>query len=194
MSRLWDRRKIKQLILALLTLVALALAAIKPEWFDSGSQIARQNQPGFYSVIRFDDGDTIAVDMNGQNETVRFIGVDTPETHDPRKAVQCFGYAATVYTKNLVGKSRVRLEADSLNTNRDRYGRLLRYIYLPDGTLVNAKIIQDGYGFAYTLFPFEKADEFRSYERQAREASQGLWSACEITDNGAAKQTNPITD
>ena len=190
MSRLWGRRKTKQLILALLTLVALALAVIKPEWFDSGSQIARQNQPGFYSVIRFDDGDTIAVDMNGQNETVRFIGVDTPETHDPRKAVQCFGYAATVYTKNLVGKSRVRLEADSLNTNRDRYGRLLRYIYLPDGTLVNAKIIQDGYGFAYTLFPFEKADEFRSYERQAREASRGLWSACKITDNGAAKQTN----
>lgn len=142
------------------------------------SQAVETNQPGLYKVVKFDDGDTIAVDMQGTIETLRFIGVDTPETHDPRKAVQCFGYAASDFTKNLIGNNPVRLEADPLNTNRDRYNRLLRYIYLPDGTLVNAEIIKQGYGFAYLGFPFTKADEFRQYQQEAREQNRGLWKEC----------------
>ena len=137
-------------------------------------KVAEQNQPGLFKVTEFVDGDTIAVDMNGTKEKVRFIGVDTPETHDPRKAVQCFGQAAADFTKKTIGSNRVRLEADPQNTNRDRYNRLLRYVYLPDGTLVNAEIIKQGYGFAYTFFPFSKLDEFRSYEKTARENNKGL--------------------
>jgi len=152
-------------------------------WFDSAKQTAQTSQPGLYKVAKFDDGDTIVVDMNGTDETVRFIGVDTPETHDPRKVVQCFGQAAAAFTKQLIGNSLIRLEADPLNTNRDRYGRLLRYIYLPDGTLVNAEIIKQGYGFAYLSFPVTKADEFRAYEKKAREANRGLWSSCQPTKN-----------
>lgn len=140
-------------------------------------------QPGFYKVTKFDDGDTIAVDMDGQNETVRFIGVDTPETHDPRKAVQCYGAAAAAFTKNLIGNNPVRLEADALNTNRDRYNRLLRYIYLPDGRLVNAEIIKQGYGFAYLGFPFTKSDEFKNYQTNAMQQKLGLWSQCSPTIN-----------
>jgi len=151
--------------------------------FDAAKQTAKTSQPGFYRVAKFDDGDTIVVDMNGTNETVRFIGVDTPETHDPRKAVQCFGQAASNFTKQLIGNNPVRLEADPLNTNRDRYGRLLRYIYLPDGRLVNAEIIKQGYGFAYLSFPVTKADEFRAYEKEAREAGRGLWNSCQPTQN-----------
>lgn len=152
-------------------------------WFDSLKQTAQITQPGLYRVTRFDDGDTIAVNMNGVNETVRFIGVDTPETHDPRKAVQCFGQAAAAFTKQLIDNNPVRLEADPLNTNRDRYGRLLRYVYLSDGTLINAEIIKQGYGFAYLSFPVTKADEFRTYEKEAREANRGLWSSCQPTKN-----------
>jgi micrococcal nuclease len=152
-------------------------------WFDQAKQVAKTSQPGLYRVVEFVDGDTIAVDMNGKKETLRFIGVDTPETHDPRKAVQCFGVAAAANTKKLIGTSDVRLEADPLNTNRDRYGRLLRYIYLPNGTLVNAEIIKQGYGFAYTGFPFTKTDEFIQYEKEAREANRGLWSSCQPTVN-----------
>lgn len=136
-----------------------------------------------YHVTEFVDGDTIKVDMDGKTETIRMIGMDTPETHDPRKAVQCFGIAAAAYTKQLIGDKPVRLEADPLSTNRDRYNRLLRYVYTYDGKLIEAEDIKNGYAFAYTSFPFTKADEFRAYEKAAREANRGLWSSCKPTQN-----------
>ncbi len=150
----------------------------------------QQNQPGLYSVKSFEDGDTITVNMSGNTERIRMIGVDTPETQDPRVPVQCFGKAASEFTKTLIGNQPVRLEADPTNTNRDRYNRLLRYVYLPDGRLVNAEIIGQGYGFAYVLFPFEKMDEFKNLEKQAREQNLGLWGSCQINQNGNKKTTN----
>ena len=72
---------------------------------------------------------------------------------------------------------RLRLEADPQNANRDKYNRLLRYVYLPDGRLLNAEIIAQGYGFAYTRFPFAKMEDFRKLEREAREAGRGLWKS-----------------
>lgn len=152
-------------------------------WFDNAKKAVVVNQPGLYTVTEFVDGDTIKIDMNGKEETLRFIGVDTPETHDPRKAVQCYGQTAADFTKKLIGNNPVRLEADPLNTNRDRYDRLLRYIYLPDGTLVNAEIIKQGYGFAYLSFPFTKSDEFHSYQLEAMNNNRGLWSSCTPTQN-----------
>lgn len=92
--------------------------------------------------------------------------------------VQCFGQAAAGFTKQLIGNNDVRLEADDQSTNRDRYDRLLRYVYLPDQTLVNAEIIKQGYGFAYTSFPFSKSGEFKSYEDEAKNNNRGLWSSC----------------
>jgi endonuclease YncB( thermonuclease family) len=145
--------------------------------------------PGSYRVTKAVDGDTIDVDMDGKTETVRFIGIDTPETHDPRKPVQCFGEAAAAYTKSHVTGISVRLEADPTNSDRDKYKRLLRYVYLPDGTLLNAKLIHDGYAFAYTIFPFTKLDDFRALERDAREANRGLWAGCDVNDASVIKQT-----
>lgn len=138
---------------------------------------------GYYKVVEFHDGDTISINMDGVTEKIRFIGVDTPETHDPRKPVQCFGQAASQYTKDLIGNNPVRLEADDLSTNRDRYDRLLRYVYIPDGRLVNLEIIKNGYGFAYTSFPFTKSYEFKNAETTARETGLGLWSNCSPTEN-----------
>lgn len=150
-------------------------------------------QPGFYKVAHFDDGDTIVVDMNGVEETVRFIGVDTPETHKPNTPVQCYGPEASVYTKQLIGNQKVRLQADPLNTNRDRYGRLLRYVYLPDGTLVEQKLIEQGYGFAYTYFPLSKSEEFKAYEQTAKKASLGLWATCQVkVSSDGGQQTNSL--
>jgi endonuclease YncB( thermonuclease family) len=147
--------------------------------------------PGLYSVTRFVDGDTIDVDMNGKTETVRFIGVDTPETHKPNAPIQCYGPEAAAYTKQVIGSNKVRLQADSLDTNRDRYGRLLRYVYLPDGTLVEAKTISEGYGFAYLDFPFEKSSEFAGYQQGAKAAGKGLWSACQVkVESNGRQQTN----
>ncbi|MEO8785061.1 MAG: thermonuclease family protein [Candidatus Saccharimonadales bacterium] len=149
----------------------------------SVSRTASQSQPGLYRVSQFIDGDTFAVKMNGATEKIRFIGVDTPETHDPRKAVQCFGKAASNFTQHIIGKQPIRLQADSLNTNRDRYNRLLRYVYLPNGTLLNAELIKQGYGFAYTSFPFSKRVEFRRLQTEAQQSKKGLWSSCQPTKN-----------
>ena len=173
--------------IALVVLIVLLALRV-----DSLRKPAESAQPGLYSVSQFIDGDTIAVDMNGSVETIRMIGVDTPETHNPDTPVQCYGQEATDYTKRLIGLDKVRLQADPLNTNRDRYERLLRYVYLTDGTLLEEKIIENGYGFAYTQFPFLKNVEFKGYEDNAKAANKGLWSACEVTvqPNGL-RQTNP---
>jgi len=101
------------------------------------------------------------------------IGVDTPESVDPRRPVEFFGREASAFTKRMLEGKRVRLEYDWERT--DRYGRTLAYVRLLDGTLVNAEIIRQGYGHAYTRFPFKYLDEFRQYEREAREAHRGLW-------------------
>jgi micrococcal nuclease len=147
---------------------------------------------GTYRVRSVDDGDTIVIDMNGDTETVRFIGVDTPEIKDPRKPVQCFGRLASEFTKNLIGNNHVRLEADPSTSNRDRYNRLLRYVYLPDNRLVNAEIIKAGYGFAYTSFPFTKKQEFKILEEQAHTQNKGLWGNCQTgTDDKGYRTINP---
>lgn len=177
----WNRR----LKRALITTLLLIIGAIGNQagWFDTPKKSLEQNQPGMYQVTRFDDGDTIEVDMNGQKEKIRMIGVDTPETKDPRKNVQCFGKAASEFTKNLIGSSKLRLESDSLSSNRDRYNRLLRYVYLTDGRLVNLELIAQGYGFAYTGFPFTKSDEFVTAQKTARDNNLGLWKECTPTTN-----------
>lgn len=130
--------------------------------------------------------------MNGHTETIRFIGVDTPETHDPRKPVQCYGQQAAAYTQTLIGSKAVRLAADPLDTDRDRYNRLLRYVYLPDGTLVNQAIIEQGYGFYYPYFPFTKKTEFAAAQTKAQSNKDGLWSACQpIANDDGGYTSNP---
>lgn len=179
--------------LVFVLLVAL-VSGSQSGWLDKAPQIAEQNQPGLYEVTKFVDGDTIEVDMSGHSESVRMIGVDTPETHKPNTPVQCYGPEAAAYTRQLIGDRRVRLQADPLDTNRDRYSRLLRYVYLPDGTLVEEQLIKNGYGFAYTLFPFEKKALFSSEQSAAKAAGAGLWKACRVhQESSGAYQTNPAS-
>ena len=123
-----------------------------------------------YKVKRVIDGDTLLL-VNG--ERVRLIGVDTPETKHPQKPVQYFGREAYLFTKQMVDGKEARFEFE--RQKRDRYGRLLAYVYLLDGTFLNAEIIKQGYGFAYTRFPFKYMEEFRRYEREAKENRRGLW-------------------
>jgi micrococcal nuclease len=103
------------------------------------------------------------------------FGVDTPETKHPEKPVEYFGKEAYLFTQRMVEGKEVRLEYDQ--TRRDRYGRILAYVYLLDGTFLNAEIIEQGYGFAYTKYPFKYTEEFRRYEREARENKRGLWKS-----------------
>ncbi len=173
-----------------LVLIALLLtAAQQAGWLNKPGQAAQRDQPGLYSIAHFVDGDTIAVNMNGKVEKVRFVGVDTPETHKPNTPVQCYGPAAAAYTKNTIGTQKVRLVSDSLSTDRDRYDRLLRYVYLPDGTNLNEKLVQEGYGFYYPYFPFSKSQQFAADEQAAIAAHKGLWANCHPTpsDDGGYK-------
>ena len=124
----------------------------------------------YFLVTRAVDGDTIVL---ANKDRVRLIGVDTPELHHPRKPVQYYAEEAYRFTQKIVEGKTVRLEYDW--QRRDRYGRLLAYVYLPDGTFLNAELIRQGYGHAYTKYPFKYLDEFRQLEREARETGTGLW-------------------
>ncbi len=147
-------------------------------------------QPGTYLVSYVDDGDTIRVrDSLGHENTVRLIGVDTPEVKDPRKPVQCFGEEASNFTKRQLSGQRIRLVSDPLSADRDKYSRLLRYVYLGDGTFFNTKLVGDGYAFAYVVFPNSHLSEFVDLERQARDQNKGLWAGCGVNDSSKIKQT-----
>jgi micrococcal nuclease len=130
-------------------------------------------------VIGHVDGDTVRVRISNPPaelkvvETIRLIGVDTPETVDPAEPVGYFGKEASDFTRErLLGKP-VYLAFDW--DLRDRYNRLLAYIYTGDGACFNALLIREGYGFAYTRYPFHFMEEFRSLERYARGEKRGLW-------------------
>ena len=135
-----------------------------------GCSAASQQKVQWRRVVRVVDGDTLLLD---RKERVRLIGVDTPETVDPRRPVERFGKEASAFTKRMAEGEKVRLEYDQ--DRKDRFGRTLAYVYLEDGTFLNAEIVKQGYGHAYTRFPFKYLDEFRDYEREAREAQRGLW-------------------
>lgn len=139
---------------------------------------SQEKIPGFYPVVRTVDGDTIVVAIDGTDEKIRLIGVDTPESVDPRKTVECFGKEASNFTKNLLSGKQVRLEADPTQGDRDKYGRLLRYVFLGDETLVNKLIITEGYGHEYTYrIPYQYQQEFKDAQNKARTEGRGLWAA-----------------
>lgn len=126
-------------------------------------------------VLRVVDGDTIVVDLDGREERVRYIGIDTPETHHPRIGEEPYGKEATEANRSLVRGRTVLLDFGA--ERRDHYGRLLAYVYLPDGTFVNAVLVREGHARILTVPPnVGHADELRDLERQARRDSRGLWA------------------
>lgn len=130
-----------------------------------------------YNVTKVIDGDTINIDLNGVDTTIRLIGIDTPETVDPRKPVQCFGIEASNKAKELLTDKRVRLEKDTTQGDYDKYNRLLVYVYLENGTLVNKELIREGYGREYTYnIPYNYQFEFKEAEDYARTHELGLWA------------------
>lgn len=132
------------------------------------------------TVKRVIDGDTIELSTG---EKVRYIGVDTPELHDPKKPAQCFAQEAMEQNKKLVEGKTVRLEKDVSNV--DRYKRLLRYAYITNpvassgSILINDYLIRQGYGYAATFPPDVKhSQEFILAQTEARLNSRGLWDKC----------------
>lgn len=151
--------------------LSIAQISISPAAFPSLSPILNS-----FLVSRVIDGDTIELE-NG--ERVRYIGIDTPETVDPRKPVQCFGVEASQRNKELVEGKRVWLVKDV--TDRDRYGRLLRYVYLgdpqsPESVFVNLELVKEGFAHSYSYPPdIARQAEFVAAESAARGGQKGLW-------------------
>lgn len=131
-------------------------------------------------VVQVVDGDTIKVLIDGSNatDTIRFLGINTPESVDPRRPVECFGKEASAKLKGLLDGQRVLLVEDVLADNRDKYNRLLRNVFTADGLDVNAYMVREGYAQAYVSFPQDPArkKEIRALEAEAKEAQRGLWN------------------
>ena len=143
-----------------------------------------------YSVVKVVDGDTIDVSINGETKRLRLIGINTPETVDPRTPVECFGKEASDKAKSLLTGKKVSLEADSTQGELDKYSRLLRYVFLEDGTNFNLYMIKEGYAYEYTYntaYKYQK--EFKESQVYAKTNNKGLWSP--TTCNGELKSAEP---
>jgi micrococcal nuclease len=165
---------------AIVGVAVLALAALLG-CGGSGALGSSQDAVEANAVVeRIVDGDTLVVVVDGVEERVRLIGMNTPESVDQRRPVMCFGKEASAHLGELVpAGTPVRLERDV--EARDRYERLLAYLYrASDGLFVNLAMVADGYAQQYTFPPnVAHTDDFGRAERDARSSGTGLWSACE---------------
>lgn len=183
------RSFIKFTFKAVITLAALALIAYFG-WKYAIPKLDRKDssEKEFYIVKKVNDGDTFEVEISGRTERVRMLGIDTPErfesdkltrdierTGRDKETIKKLGELASGYTTSLIGGKMVTLAAEPNGDDKDKYGRLLRYVYLEDGTFVNKKIVEDGYANAYRRFNLSKQKEFIEAENQAREKKKGLW-------------------
>lgn len=147
----------------------------------------QSNTSELVDVIRIVDGDTIVVSTYG---TLRLIGIDTPETRDPRKPVQCWGKEATDQAKLILGGTQVFLEFDDSQQRVDRFGRTLAYVFRADGLHYNLQMIQEGFAREYTFRnAYKYQSEFKTAERNARSNQLGLWSP--LTCSGTTSTVMP---
>jgi len=131
-----------------------------------------------YQVIKVIDGDTITINQDGSPTTIRLIGIDAPESSTTRTgSVECFGVEAREFARTLMAGKRVTIRTDPTQDTYDRYGRLLAYIYMEDGTFVNEHLIAEGYAHEYTYRdPYEHQADFKAAESGARIQGRGLWA------------------
>ncbi|MDD3607288.1 MAG: thermonuclease family protein [Candidatus Moranbacteria bacterium] len=152
----------------------------------------KQVENKLYPVKKVVDGDTIQVSIDGKDEVIRLIGINTPETVDPRKPVECFGAEASAKSKEILTGKNVALEADETQSDKDKYGRPLRYVYLEDGTNFNKKMIEDGYAYEYTYdSPYKYQADFKAAQQKAKDEKRGLWA--ENTCNGELNKSETPT-
>lgn len=170
-------RSAATLLTALVALVALV--ALTTTTAGCSPSAAAPPSDGTATIVSVTDGDTVDVDIAGDEEAVRLLGIDTPELHHPTKPVECYGAEASARTTALlpVG-TKVRLVRDV--EARDRYGRLLAYVYrASDGLFVNRSLVADGYATTLDIAPNgAHAAELARLVSEARAEGRGLWGAC----------------
>lgn len=129
-----------------------------------------------YPVVHIVDGDTIDVQKDSKKVRVRLIGINSPESVDPRRSVQCFGKEASTEMMRLVDGQSVSLETDPSQDTYDKYGRLLAYVLLGSKN-INLEMIRTGYAYEYTYhLPYKYQKEFKAAQKEAEAAGRGLWA------------------
>jgi micrococcal nuclease len=158
---------------AVVVVTVLAAASVLGRWFGEQRRAVSQE----YRVVQVLDGDTIIVQRGSYRDTIRLLGVDTPETHHPRKPVQCYGPEASAYTTSRLFGQLVRLEDDV--ERHDVYGRRLAYVYL-HGANFEEELLRKGYARLLVIEPnHAHARDMLDEELDARARGVGLWGACE---------------
>jgi micrococcal nuclease len=128
-------------------------------------------------VSRVVDGDTIEVVEGDTKQKVRLLGINAPESVDPRRTVECFGKEASSYLKQILEHRLVSIHTDGTQSTYDKYHRLLGYVYRDDGLFVNKHMIEEGYAYEYTYStPYQYQSDFRQAQQQARTEEKGLWA------------------
>lgn len=138
------------------------------------------------------DGDTVTVIINGSDETIRIIGINSPESVDPRKSVECFGIKASSKAKEMLSNQKVKLEKDESQGERDKYGRLLRYVWLDKEAIdFGAYMIQEGFAYEYTYnTPYKYQTKYRELQKEAEKNKKGLWADDACIDQMDDKSTH----
>jgi micrococcal nuclease len=160
----------KKWLLKYIGLLAVGLVVYISYVFSGGNPYGK-----WVLVTEVVDGDTVHVGRGWRKTTVQFLGVDTPETVHPDKPVEFLGPEVSEFTKKTLQGEKVRLEFEPLN-QKDKYGRLLAYVYLSDGSLFNAELIKRGYARVIAPPYFQYYDEFRNYQQEAVVAGRGIWT------------------
>ncbi len=182
-----NARDIRRLISLCTVLIALGISLYRSEMPMSPSQnmsetvsdtLAPQPETGEQVIVsRVVDGDTLAVLLGNETVTVRLIGMNAPESVDPRGADQCFGNEASVYMSSLAHGKIATLILDASQDDTDKYDRLLRYVEI-DGIDIARQMILDGYALEYTYDDvYDRAIDYRNAEAEAQAAGRGLWAA-----------------
>jgi len=147
-------------------------------------------------VVKVVDGDTIDVAVWGKTHRVRMLGINTPESVDPRRPVECYGKEASTFAKKTLDGKTVKLKSDSSQDTRDKYDRLLRYVWFEneDGelTLFNLLAIQEGYAYEYTYqIPYQYQEPFKAAQQEADKAQRGLWHPDTCDGKGRTVKAKP---
>lgn len=142
------------------------------------NKIPKINEKEKYLVTKTLDGDTFEIKIGKRIMKVRMMGVDTPETLDPRKPVQCYGHESSEKTKELLSGRSVSLRLDKTQSALDKFKRLLAYVYRDDGIFINQYLLENGYAREYTYNKkYQNQKEFKEIEKKAREEKRGLWGS-----------------
>ncbi len=175
-----------------LLLVGVIIVLVSLVVWDQGRDARRATGPDrsryhdkTFQVVRVVDGDTLDIDSpDGQQKTtrIRLWGVDTPETRHPQKQEMHYGPEASAFTREMTLHQQVRILLEPYQQTRGKYGRLLAYVFLPDGSMLNERLLTQGYGYADPRFQHIYQQRFAQLHKQAQQAQRGLWQAARPVD------------